>query len=123
MTATAAVFLVPSPRRGNIGDVAPEILNASHNDWIGQYNTGMAKYEKIIAITKTLSMPRDFSTMYPVRNSPSVRLVFWDVQPKPVVFISEIGGYHRLGRGIYSAAGVERRLPLALRHQPLPEEV
>jgi hypothetical protein len=35
MTATAAVLLVPSPKLGNIGDVTPEILNASHNDWIG----------------------------------------------------------------------------------------
>lgn len=33
--AVAPVFLVPSPKLGVINDVAPEILNASHNDWIG----------------------------------------------------------------------------------------
>lgn len=35
MAAVAPVFLVPSPKLGTITDVAPEILNASHNDWIG----------------------------------------------------------------------------------------
>lgn len=33
--AVAPVFLIPSPKLGTITDVAPEILNASHNDWIG----------------------------------------------------------------------------------------
>lgn len=35
MTAAAPVFLIPSPKLGSIADLAPEVLNASHNDWIG----------------------------------------------------------------------------------------
>lgn len=35
MADVAPVFLIPSPKLGTITDVAPEILNASHNDWIG----------------------------------------------------------------------------------------
>jgi hypothetical protein len=33
--AVAPIFLIPSPKLGPITDVAPEILNASHNDWFG----------------------------------------------------------------------------------------